>query len=468
MRVSLTRVDELYGIVRIVHNFSQTLQISEEQVSTLVRSKATTKTNQQSVRINLVQQGYNARGVTLVLQPSLTIGLAHVIYQLVLQLHASLPDFLIGHIIDGLPILWIGLVEPVVLIKMGTVELFPLRSTPCGEVYAVGHVAHVHFFGEVTLPDGSKHLLRHLAMQPAYAINLLGRVASEDRHAEAFALIARVVAAQIHEVVPADAHTLRITAHVLAEEAFVEVVVTGRHGSMHSVQRRGTHQLDGLVVGQSFSHIVADALHVDEGCMSLVAVINVLLDTQLLQRQDTADTQQDFLLQTVLPVATIQLVGDAAVELAVQVIVRIQQIERHAAHIDTPYVGMHIVIQVRNVDDDLLAILIQHAVDGQLTEVLSLIVGNLLTVHGQSLREIAVTVEEAHATHVDVAVRSLFQVVAGQYAQTTGIYFEHMRQAILHAEVGYRRTLLVGLHIHIVAELGVDSIQTAQDDFIIG
>ena len=129
---------------------------------------------------------------------------------------------------------------------------------------------------------------------------------------------------------------------------------------------------------------------------------------------------------------------------------------------------MNIIIEVGHVHDDLLAILVEHAVDRQLAEVLRFVVGYLLSIHGQGLREVTVTIKEAHAAHVDVAVRSLFQVVAGQYAQTTGIYFEHMRQAVLHAEVGYRRTLLVGLHVHIVAELGVDSIQTAQDDFIIG
>ena len=44
--------------------------------------------------------------------------------------------------------------------------------------------------------------------------------------------------------------------------------------------------------------------------------IYVFLDTQFRGR-DTADTEQDFLFQTVLPITAIKLVSDGAVELAV-------------------------------------------------------------------------------------------------------------------------------------------------------
>ena len=42
--------------------------------------------------------------------------------------------------------------------------------------------------------------------------------------AAAIAFFAGVVAAEVHDVVPSDTHTGGITAHVLAEETFVEVV----------------------------------------------------------------------------------------------------------------------------------------------------------------------------------------------------------------------------------------------------
>ena len=58
--------------------------------------------------------------------------------------------------------------------------------------------------------------------------------------------------------------------------------------------------------------------------MSFVAVIDIFLDAQLLQRQNTTDTEQDFLLQAVFPVTAIQLVSDGTVELAVHFIVSIK------------------------------------------------------------------------------------------------------------------------------------------------
>ena len=48
--------------------------------------------------------------------------------------------------------------------------------------------------------------------------------------------------------------------------------------------------------------------------MTLIAVVDILLDAQLLQGEHTTDTQQDFLLQTILPVATIERVGDGLVK----------------------------------------------------------------------------------------------------------------------------------------------------------
>ena len=56
-------------------------------------------------------------------------------------------------------------------------------------------------------------------------------------------------------------------------------------------------------------------------------MIYVFLDAQFLQSKNTADTKQNFLFQTVLPVTAIKLVSDGTVELAVHFIIRIKQIE---------------------------------------------------------------------------------------------------------------------------------------------
>ena len=283
-------------------------------------------------------------------------------------------------------------------------------------MYTVGNVAHVHFFREVTFPDGSKHLLGNLSVQPAYTVHFLRSVAGEYGHAETLALVAGVVAAEVHEVVPSDAHTGRITAHVLAEETFVEVVVAGRNRSVYGVQRRGAYQLDGLVVGQTFGYyVVADALYVNQRCVAFVTVIYVFLDTQLLQGKDTADTEQDFLLQTVIPVAAVKLVSrwNGRTRCSSRCPYRADK-GRYGLHVHSPKISMYVVIQVRNIDYNLLSVFVQYAVERQLAEVLGFVVGNLLSVHRQSLGEITVTVQETYGTQVYVAVGSLFQIVAGK------------------------------------------------------
>ena len=96
--------------------------------------------------------------------------------------------------------------------------------------------------------------------------------------------------------------------------------------------------------------------------------------------------------------------GDGTVELAVHFVVGIQQIEGHTTYIHSPYIGMYVIVQIRNIDNHLIAVLVQYTFNGQLAEVLSLVVGNLLAVHRQRLGKITVTVEETYTTQVNVAV----------------------------------------------------------------
>ena len=60
VRVSLTCEEELYRIIRIVNDLRQAFQIGEQQVSTFVSGKTAAETDQQCIRIDLVQQRYNA------------------------------------------------------------------------------------------------------------------------------------------------------------------------------------------------------------------------------------------------------------------------------------------------------------------------------------------------------------------------------------------------------------------------
>ena len=131
-------------------------------------------------------------------------------------------------------------------------------------------------------------------------------------------------------------------------------------------------------------------------------MIDFLLNTKFLQCQHATDTQQNFLLQTVLPITTIKGVGDGLIELRVHFVVGIKQIELDATHVDYPNIGMNLIVGIGNVDHHRITLSIQHSLDGQRVEVLGLVLGNLLSFHRQALCEIAETIEEAHSHHIDV------------------------------------------------------------------
>ena len=182
---------------------------------------------------------------------------------------------------------------------------------------------------------------------------------------------------------------------------------------------------------------------------------------------DTTDTQQNLLLQTVLPVTTIESVRDGLIELRVHLVVGIEQIELHTTHVHAPYISMNLIVGVRHIDHQRITILIKLTLDRQRAEVLSLVVGNLLSVHRKTLCEIAETIQETNGTHVNVRVGSLFHVVASEHTQTTRIDFQGRVDTILHTEVSHRGALAIGLHVHILTEHVVNALDALHQRLIL-
>ncbi len=418
--VSLTCKEELHRIVRVVHNLRQAIQIGEEQVSTLVSSETTSKTDDECIWINLLENRNNARRVTLVLQPILTESTLDIVNQFVLQHLASLPDFLIRNIVDSLPKLCIRLILIVLSIEVLVVESLPFRSSPSWEVNTVGHVAHiVEFLREITLPDTIEHILRNLSVEPAHTVHPRTCVASESGHAETFSVVVWIHTTHTHELIPCDAELSWILTHVLAKESLVEIVVACWHWSVNGVEGRSANHFESLIERKTTLHVIYKTLNIAQCSMSLVAVVDVLLDAQLLQSKHTTDTQQNLLLDTVFPVATIERVSDGTVVLAVHFVVSVKQIELHTTYIHTPNVSMNSIIIIRNVNNQWCAVFIQLALDWKLSKVLSLILSHLLTIHRQCLSEVTETIQETHCHHVNIRVGSLFHVVTCKDTKTT-------------------------------------------------
>ena len=117
---------------------------------------------------------------------------------------------------------------------------------------------------------------------------------------------------------------------------------------------------------------------------------------------------------------------------------------------------MNLIVGIGHIDHHRIAVFVELTLNRQRAEVLHIVVGNLLTVHRQALREVATTIEETDGAHIDVRVGSLFHIVTGQHTQTARIDLQGGVDTILHTEVCHRRTFGVRLHVHILAEQSIN------------
>ncbi len=142
-------------------------------------------------------------------------------------------------------------------------------------------------------------------------------------------------------------------------------------------------------------------------------------------------------------------------EFAVHVEVGIHQIELHATNIHTPYMRVDDTAGIRHFQDHRTAIFLHHLLDGELVEVLGLVVSHLLAIDRESLGEVTVAIEETDGSHIDTAVGCFLYIVAGEHTEATGIYLKTVADAILHREVRYRGHILAHGLAHVFLEVGI-------------
>ncbi len=433
--VGLAREDKLNGELLVVYDACEAVEVGKEKVGALVGGEAACEADDECVGIDFVNDVHHSGGIALVGKPFLLEIAAYKVYEFVLESHSHIPYFLVGNVEYALPCLGIALAFKYLRAENVVVELFPFRCGPSRHMDTVGHIAHMAFFPCVAFPYAGEHFLGYLSVEPAYAVGFLTGVEREHAHGETFVGVG-VFTAHIHKVVPAYAEFGRIFAHILAEEAFVEVVVAGGYRGVHGVERRCAYKLESHVEAEAvFLHVVYEALQVEKRCMAFVGVVELAVDAEFLEHQHAADTEKVFLLDAVFPVAAIELVGDRTVKLAVHVEVGVHQVELHTAYVHTPYVGVDDAAGVGHFENHRTSVFLEYLLYGQLVEVLGLVVGYLLAVDRECLGEIAVAVEEAYCGHVHAAVGGFFYIVAGKHAEAAGIYLEAVAKTVFHREI---------------------------------
>ena len=187
--------------------------------------------------------------------------------------------------------------------------------------------------------------------------------------------------------------------------------------------------------------------------MTLVAVIYLRIDAEFPQGADTTDTKHKFLLQAVLPVATVKVIGDLAVLREIGLVVSVEEIEVGASDRHFPNSRGNVPSRESHAGGHPIAVFVKHRLSGNLREILGVVLGHLLSLAGQNLGEITVPVKEAYGDEIDVHVAGLLKVISSEDSETSGIDLKGSVQTIFHAEITDGRIGTLGLQGHVLTKL---------------
>ena len=141
-----------------------------------------------------------------------------------------------------------------------------------------------------------------------------------------------------------------------------------------------------------FLDIFTEPFKAGESGMALVAVIYLRVDAKDPQSPDSTDAQQQLLLETVLPIATVKMIGHLTVLGDVGLIIGVEKVQVGTSNGDLPDPGGDVPSGEGHASGHPVAGLVQDRLGGNLGEILRIVLGHLLTLSGEYLGEIAVPV----------------------------------------------------------------------------
>ncbi len=195
--------------------------------------------------------------------------------------------------------------------------------------------------------------------------------------------------------------------------------------------------------------------------MALVGVEHLGADAERVEGTHAADAKQDLLAQPVFGVAAVEPVGDLADLVGVVVDVGVEQVERDAAHVGPPHLGVEWLPGEVDGDPHPLAVGESHGPRVEVGVVLQLPAVGVL-----GLAEVAVAVEEPDGDQGHAEVAGRLEVVAGEDAEATGVLGERLGDAELGREVGDETEGRLGLLAlepprlrEVAGELGVQLVE---------
>ena len=283
-------------------------------------------------------------------------------------------------------------------------------------------------------PHRAPHRARHLAVQRADRVDVLGRAHGERGHVELRSL-AVVVRAEGQEAFAVLAHVAPAARQVLFDLVERERVVAGRHRCVGGEHRRAAHRGHGLVERGAALDVFANALQRDERRVPFVQVPHRGRDAQRAQRAHAADAEDHLLLDAHLAVAAVEARRELAIPRRVLREIGVEQEQAHAPEPNPPDRGQHRAIAERHRGHAGPAFGREGGLDWRLHPRQPLVAFLLPAVVRHPLVEVALRIHEADADERHAEIAGLLAVVAGQHAQAAGVDRQGLVQRELRREV---------------------------------
>ena len=169
------------------------------------------------------------------------------------------------------------------------------------------------------------------------------------------------------------------------------------------------------------------------------------MQAQGAQGPHSADTQDDFLLDAGVDVATVQLIGNGAIHRAVVRNIAVEKEHANMAGLGLPNLERDPPVGDSDVNVQFLAGAVARGLQGQVGECGRRVVGDLFALPVNGLIEVALTIQHAHGHERNRKVAGGLAVIPRQNAQAAGIDGQALVQAEFGAEIGNQ--VLAGVQV---------------------
>ncbi len=138
--------------------------------------------------------------------------------------------------------------------------------------------------------------------------------------------------------------------------------------------------------------------------MPLVTMVHLRTNAEVTQRADTAQSQQQLLLQPVLPIASVEMVGNLTVLRNVRLIVRVEEVQIRPSDSHLPDAGGDVTSRKSHAGGQPITCGIQDRLRRDPQEILRVVAGHLFPLPGEDLGEVAISVQQPDRNQVHIHV----------------------------------------------------------------